>query len=146
MKTLLVAIVMMTSGLVQAAVISEKTVVLPVDVSTAKLKFTNLGYSSFLVKVIVPELITDTILNHRNVGEDGPCLFTYGAMRVEDVIQDRPEIIETEFLITLNKEARIVGDQCEVELTETVTADIRGFHFQHSKSIALPSRVVADCE
>ena len=146
MKTLLVAIVMMTSSLVQAAVISQKTVVLPVDVSTAKLKFTNLGYSSFLVKVIVPELITDTILNHRNVGEDGPCLFTYEAFTVDEVLQDRPEVIDTEFLITLEKNARVFGEKCEVELTETVTADIRGFLFQHSKSIALSSRIIADCE
>lgn len=126
-------------------IISKKTVTLPVDLSTTKLKFTDLGYSVPLVKVIIPQMAEVTLLNHRNVGEDGPCLFTYDTFQVDDVLQDRPEVIDTEFNITLKKSFFISDDVCKVTLTEEIEADIRGFLFQHSLSTAMPDRVAADC-
>ena len=126
--------------------LSKKVVNLPVDVSTAKIKFTNLGYGNIsFVKVIVPELAAATILNHRNVGEDGPCLFTNDTFEVDDVLQDNPEIIDTDFTITLSRTTFVQGDVCKVTLHESVTADIRGFHFVHFLSTPMPDRVVEDC-
>lgn len=127
-------------------VISERVFVLPVDISQTRLKFTNLGYGSFLVKVIIPELAGATLLNHRNEGEDGPCLFTIETGEVDDVLQNRPEIIDTEFTIKLIKATQAVGDQCHVTLTEQVTANIRGFHFQHTEIHQMPARVLEDCQ
>lgn len=126
--------------------LSKKIVNLPVDVSTAKIKFTNLGYGNIsFVKVIVPEMAATTILNHRNIGEDGPCLFTNGTFSVDDVLQDNPEIIDTDFTITLSRSTFIQGDVCKVTLHESVTADIRGFHFVHYLSTSMPDRIVEDC-
>tara|TARA_R110000868_G_scaffold132380_2_gene343108 strand:- start:38190 stop:38642 length:453 start_codon:yes stop_codon:yes gene_type:complete len=149
MKTLLAAFLLTLSGLAQAqfssSIMSEKTVTLPVDISTTRLKFTNLGYSNFLVKVIVPELAEHTVMNHRNSGEDGPCLFTYEAFQIDDVIQDNPIVEDIDFKITLVKESVVQGDVCKVTLTENVHAQIRGFFFQHSLTTQMPDRIPADC-
>ncbi|PIP89911.1 MAG: hypothetical protein COW01_00360 [Bdellovibrionales bacterium CG12_big_fil_rev_8_21_14_0_65_38_15] len=126
-------------------VVSQKVVTLPVDLNTTKLKFTNLGYGSFLVKVIVPELAADTLLNHRNEGEDGPCLFTYDAFRVDDVLQDNPEVVDTDFKITLTRSLFVQDNVCKVTLTESIEANIRGFFFQHSLSTPMPDRIIEDC-
>lgn len=126
-------------------IISEKVVTFPVDLNTTRLKFTSLGYSAPLVKVIVPELAGDTLLNHRNEGEDGPCLFTYDAFRVDDVLQDNPEVLDTQFTIKVIRSVFVHHNVCKVTLTETVEADIRGFLFQHSLSTPMPDRIIEDC-
>lgn len=128
-------------------IISERTVNLPVDISTAKLKWTNLGYGqTFFVKVIVPELAAPTVLNHRNVGEDGPCLFTYDTTNLEDVIGDNPGIENVDFKITVSKDAWKTSEGvCKVRLTEHIEAEIRGFRFMHNLVHDLPERVAEDC-
>jgi hypothetical protein len=130
-----------------AKIVSEKIVKLPVNIGKAKLKFTNLGYGqTYFVKIIIPELAAETILNHRNVGEDGPCLFTEDTDKIEDVLQGRPEIIQTEFKITLIKRAFKHGDKCTLTLIENIKAKVRGFHFEHNRNIDLPERVTDDCQ
>lgn len=129
--------------------VQKKTVTLPVDIGTTKIKFTNLGYGdNYLVKIIVPELAAETLLNHRNLGEDGPCLFTNDAASVADVVQNRPEVVQVPFEITLVKDFWIdkQNNTCLVTLKEKLSAEVRGFHFQHQKSISLPSRHVDDCK
>jgi hypothetical protein len=127
-------------------VISEKVVTLPVDISTAKLKWTNLGYgNTYFVKVILNEMAGVTILNHRNEGEDGPCLFTYDTTQLEDVVQGNPAVIKSDLKITLVKNNYVHNNVCKSALTENIETTIRGFKFQHSKSIALPDRVAEDC-
>lgn len=126
--------------------VSEKKVVIPVDISTAKLKFTNRGYGeTYLVKVIVPELAEHTLLNHRNEGEDGPCLFTYDSQNVADVVQSNPETLDVEFTIKQSKSFWFNGEVCKVSLVETIDANIRGFNFMHLLEHDLPDRVKEDC-
>jgi hypothetical protein len=128
-------------------VMNQKTVKLPIDLSSLKLKFSNLGYGeTYFVKIIVPELAGETFLNHRNLGEDGPCLFTYDANHVDDVLQSSPELIETNFKITLSKLTSLDGDKCIVTLQEDIETVVRGFKFIHTKYETLPSRVAADCK
>lgn len=128
------------------SVVSEAKVVIPVDISTAKLKFTNRGYGeTYLVKVIVPKLAEHTLLNHRNEGEDGPCLFTYESQDVEDVIQGNPETLDVEFTIKHIRSVWFNGEVCKVSLVETIDANIRGFNFMHSLEHDLPDRVKEDC-
>ena len=123
-------------------VISEKIVSLPVDIGKAKLKFTNLGYGqTYFVKIIVPELAGKTILNHRNVGEDGPCLFTRDTSELNDVLQDKHEVVKTDFKITLIKSTYKNGETCHLTLVEDIEANIRGYHFEHRRSLPLPDRV-----
>ncbi|MGI4993441.1 hypothetical protein ACRXCV_12465 [Halobacteriovorax sp. GFR7] len=128
-------------------VLSIRTVTLPVDVSTAKLKWTNLGYgSTYFVKVIVPELASETIMNHRNLGEDGPCMFTYDTKNLEDVIGDNPGVEDIDFEITLTRFISKNPDgECRVSLQENINADIRGFKFTHTLSHQMPNRVGEDC-
>ncbi len=53
-------------------VIHSKTIQL--DRSEVTFKWTALGYGSMTHKVIIQELTKHTVFNHRNDGEDGPCL------------------------------------------------------------------------
>ncbi|MFG1482002.1 hypothetical protein ABMA79_02825 [Halobacteriovorax sp. HFRX-2_2] len=128
-------------------VLSKRTVTLPVDVSTAKLKWTNLGYGSIhFVKVIVPELAGETIMNHRNVGEDGPCLFTHDTRKLEDVVGDNPGVEDIDFEITLTKRfSKNSEGLCNISLEEKILADIRGFKFMHILTHEMPNRVGEDC-
>ena len=127
-------------------IINEKIVSLPVDIGKAKLKFSNLGYGeTHFVKIIVPELAGNTILNHRNIGEDGPCLFTRDTFELEDVLQNKHEVVKTNFKITLIKNTYKHGGTCHLTLFEDIEANIRGFHFEHRRSIPLPDRVIEDC-
>lgn len=132
-----------------SVIVHKKTIELPVDISSAKLKWTSLGYGGrFFVKIIVPDLAVDTLLNHRNEGEDGPCLFTYGTNEINDVIQDNPEIINATFDIELEKSTFLdeASGLCNVSLTESVKTEIRGFEFIHSRVEKLPSRHSDDCK
>ncbi len=128
-------------------VIAEKTVSLPTEISEGKIKLTALGYQTKLIKVINPELAAHTLLNHRNEGEDGPCLFTLEAWNNNEVVQDNPLVEDIDFTITQSR--RLVKDEtnnvCKVFLVEDITAEIRGFHFQHHLTSELPDRVLADC-
>ncbi len=152
MKSLLTSLLIFTGTLSFAnssftKIVSEKVIKLPVNIGKAKLKFTKLGYGqTYFVKIIVPELAAETILNHRNVGEEGPCLFTEDTDKIEDVLQGRPEIIQTEFKITLIKQAFKHGDTCSLSLIENIKTKVRGFHFEHSRNIDLPKRVTDDCQ
>lgn len=151
MKTMFFLGILLASNLASAGAtdVHKKTVTLPVDIGTTKVKFTNLGYGdNFLVKIIVPELAAETLLDHRNVGEDGPCLFTNDAANVSDVVQNRPEVVLVPFEITLEKNF-IVDKQsntCLVTLKEKIRAEVRGFEFLHQKNLAMPSRHVDDCK
>ncbi len=155
MKTLFGTILLLLASTIMAQefvgaqdpIISERIVTLPVDISTAKLKFTNLGYGrTYFVKIIVPALAGETIMNHRNLGEDGPCLFTYDTDNLEDVIQGNPEVVDTEFKIILKKNLFLDSDNiCKVSLTEELSANVRGFQFIHSKTSLLPDRIAEDC-
>tara|TARA_B100000029_G_scaffold203259_2_gene201431 strand:+ start:2294 stop:2734 length:441 start_codon:yes stop_codon:yes gene_type:complete len=146
MKFLMPLIFFMGTLCFAEEVISEKIVSLPVDIGKAKLKFTNLGYGqTYFVKIIVPELAEKTILNHRNVGEDGPCLFTRDTSDLNDVLQNKPEVIKTDFKITLIKSTYKNGETCHLTLFEDIEANIRGYHFEHRRSLPLPDRVAEDC-
>lgn len=149
-----IMVILMTALLTSASfaqnvnkLVSEKVVTLPVDISKAKLKFTNIGYGqTYFVKIIVPELAAETIMNHRNVGEDGPCLFTNDTRKLEDVIQDNPSVEQADFKIRLTKTGFVNKEGvCKLQLNEELSVDLRGFHFQHMRTTNLPDRIAADC-
>ncbi len=125
-----------------------RDVVLPVNISTARVVKTNHGYgNTYLVKVLVPELAAETLMNHRNDGEGAPCMATYEASDINQVIQNNPAMEQVGFRIMLTKTLQPDPSQnsCHVTLNETITAKIRGFTFLHSRSSQLPDRVLADC-
>lgn len=128
-------------------IISEREVILPVDLNTTRLKLSSGGYSSLVVKVLVPELADVTIADHRNAGEDAPCLATFDAFTVEEVLQGKPEKLEIPFTITLKKQvwADSVNKVCKVSLTENVVGMIRGFQFTHDRYLEMPDRHIDDC-
>lgn len=146
MKFLLLLSLTLSSAFAQT-VISQKEVTLPVDLNTARLKLSRGGYSSEVVKVLVPELADVTIADHRNEGEEAPCLATYEAWTVEEVIQGKPEKLEVPFTITLTKHVWVDTENkvCKVSLTENVIGKIRGFHFTHDRYLEMPDRHVDDC-
>jgi hypothetical protein len=128
-------------------IVSEREVTLPVDISTTKIKLSRADYSSPVVKVLIPELAAETILNHRNTSEGAPCLATYETMNPQDVIQNRPSTEFFKFKITIKKHTYVTqNNECNVSLTEEIEGNIRGFNFYHDRSISLPSREVDDCK
>jgi hypothetical protein len=128
-------------------ILSQRTVNLQVDISTARVKLSRAGYSVPLVKVLVPGLADVTLLNHRNEGEGAPCLATYETHDPAAVIQDHPAVEQVPFTVTLTK--RLVANQfeqkCRVGLIETVNGKIRGFEFVHSRFQAIGERKPEDC-
>lgn len=148
-----IATLLCSLGLVAQAhassVISSRVVTVPVDISSAKVVFTNKGYgTTYLVKILVPALAAPTLMNHRNEGESAPCLATYQTDNIDDIIQGRPETINADVKIDLVKET-FISDRdglCHVKLSENISTTIRGFTFGHSRSSELPTRHRADCE
>ena len=146
MKTLLVLSFLVTQSVfATTTIISEKTVTLPVDISTTKVRKTASDYSFPVVKVLIPALADVTLLNHRNTGEGAPCMATYGTHEVDDVIQNDPRTVDVKFKLPHTKDAWLVANVCKVRLTETVEGKIRGFVFTHSRSVDMPDRHVDDC-
>lgn len=148
---LLVATVLMFAGLAAHAdsvTVSSRTVTLPVDLSAAHVRKTNAGYGqTYLVKILVPELAAETVMNHRNEGEGAPCLATYEVDTIEQLIQGRPSVEKAAFKIELVKDTYLdEAKVCHVTLTENVTTSIRGFQFIHSRASPLPDRNEADCK
>lgn len=127
--------------------ISSRTVDIPVDISTTKVKLSNADYSSPVVKVLVPALADETLLNHRNTSEGAPCLATYDTRDPAMVIQDNPVTEVIPMTITLSKgfSKNPSTKICEVRLIEQITAQIRGFTFTHEREAPLPDRSLEDC-
>lgn len=148
MKMSLVLLSLFLGSLAQAEIISSKTVDLPVDLSTAGIRLSKAGYSMPTVKVLIPELAAVTVMNHRNEGETAPCVATYQAIEVEEVVQGLPTIETVPFTITLEKSVRIDhrNNSCAVTLVETVEGVVRGFTFSHIRQSPLPSRHIDDCK
>ncbi len=151
MKTLLLGIAVLATTLgaqAETKTISTRTVNLPVDISQAKVVKTNAGYgTTFLVKILVPALAEETLMNHRNDGESAPCLATYGTDNLDAVIGNKPGVETVAFKIELKKETSLEDNgTCSVILVEEVSAEIRGFLFEHYRSSVLPDRVAEDCK
>lgn len=130
-------------------VMSKKTVTLPVDLSSAGVRSSNAGYgTTYLVKILVPGLAAETLLNHRNEGEAAPCLATYSTDKVEDIIQGNPAVENFKFTITEKKTLWADEEEkiCHVTLVETIDATVRGHQFTHVRRATLPDRHIDDCK
>lgn len=147
MKTTLV-LLMILSGLAQAeTVLSERVVSVSVDVSTAKVRLSSAGYTSPVVKVLVPDLADVTVLDHRNPGEAAPCLATYDTLEPADVVAGQPGIETALMTIRLTKSALPdpSAGVCRVYLNESINGVLRGFHFTHDRTFEVSPRVLDDC-
>lgn len=131
----------------QEVIISEKEVILNVDISSKNLKWSRADYSEPVVKILVPELADVTILDHRNNGEGAPCMASYEARSPEEVIKNNPAIEQIPMRIVLKK--ILIKDlekqTCEVFLKEDINAQIRWFDFVHTKQIHVGTRHIDDC-
>jgi len=142
--------------------VHEKEILVPrKDLS---FKWTTLGYGARTHKVIVPQLAAHTLFNHRNPGEDGPCLRSnrrsfggnfeplpiFGELPVspqpkpDPVVDTRGEIsisitVSNEYLI--NREKNI----CKVRMVEDVRTTIEGEEFYHVYRKDMGFRFIADC-
>lgn len=137
------------SAQVKEEVISRKVVHLPVDLSTAGIRLSNAGYgSTHFVKILVPQLAENTIMNHRNEGESAPCVATFQTFKVEDVVQGNPEVLTVPFTIEVKRTVWFDTwrKKCEISLSEFIVANVRGFEFIHERTQALPERSEEDCK
>ncbi|WP_374078354.1 hypothetical protein [Bdellovibrio bacteriovorus] len=133
----------------EETIIAKKTVQLAVDLSQAGVRSSNAGYgTTYLVKILVPGLAAETLLNHRNEGESAPCLATYETRRVEDVIKNNPATETYTFEIVQKKVVYpdVANNTCSVWLVEDVHSIVRGFNFVHNRSTELPARHIDDCK
>jgi len=121
--------------------IHDKNIVM--ESSEFKIKWTELGYGAITEKVIIPELANHTVFNHRNNGEEGPCLRSY-RMQGDDPIEEPQSLlvniqIKNQYLI--NEEKRI----CKVSMVEVVSTEISGTVFEHVYSKDMGFRYINDC-
>ena len=126
--------------------VSEKTVDLPVDISTAGVRFSASGYSMYLVKVLVPGLAEETVLDHRNEGEAAPCMATWEIFSADELIQGHPGVEVVPVTIKVTRHFHVQDGICQGLLKEDIRTTIRGVRFSHLKTLALPSRHVDDCK
>lgn len=151
MKKFILAAILLaaTTASSNEVIIAKKTVQLEVDLSTTGIRSSNLGYGdTFFVKILVPGLAKETILNHRNEGETAPCLATYDTFAVEDVVKGNPSKEIHDFEIVQKKQLypNTTDNTCDVYLIETVATTVRGFKFVHERSSELPKRHIDDCQ
>lgn len=146
--TLLISLIWSATTLANDVIMSQKTVKIPVDISTTKLKWSQADYSSPVVKVLVPALAAVTLLDHRNTGEGAPCLASYEANTPEEVIQNNPQTEQIEFTVTLIKQVipDLENNRCLVHLIENVDGKIRGFEFTHQRDLQVGHRHIDDCQ
>lgn len=145
MKMLLLFSVLISSSTFAQTILSSKKVNLPVNIDESNMKLSRAGYSSDVLKVFIPALADVTILDHRNENSGAPCMSTYETDIPESVIQGRPGVENIEFEIELSKYTYLNGEACKIHLVETITANIRGFNFSHSRDQNLPDRHKDDC-
>ena len=131
----------------KSRVISERTVAIDVDISTAKVRLSRAGYSTEVVKVLIPALADVTLLDHRNEGESAPCLATNATDNPADVVQNNPSVESIQMKITLTKFPTInsTTQLCDIILSESIETKIRGFSFDHFRSLVIASRSIDDC-
>lgn len=146
MKSLFVSLFIIPSTFA-GTIISKREVMLPVKINANTVKLSSAGYSRPLVKVLIPDLADVTLLNHRNFGEDAPCMSTVGAEIPEDVVKNDEKTENIKFSVILTKTVYPDSDNktCLVSLSEDITATIRGFKFTHERSASLQKRVLEDC-
>ena len=135
---------------VQNVVVSERRVILPVTISSSTVILSSAGYSAPLVKILIPSIADVTVMNHRNLGAEAPCISTYDTQNPNDVIKNDSRIIQQPVVIRLIKDAittEVNGvPTCSVTLTETIDTKIRGINFTHARTTTMPDRTVADCK
>lgn len=153
MKTkMLLAILVSITGFhanaeISSVVLSDQTIPVTVDISVGRVKLSKADYSSEVVKILVPGLADVTLLDHRNTNEGAPCLATYEARQVSEVIQSNPAIETVPMNIKLVKQIYpdVKARKCHVQLFELIETNIRGFKFEHMRSISVGTRHLDDC-
>lgn len=139
---------------IEEVVHSKKIVIAKEDL---KFKWTTLGYGSMTEKVIVQDLAAHTLFNHRNPGEDGPCLrsfrqrqpliFNTGGTVTSPITNpaDANGDITVQIQIlnkyTMNREKNI----CKVNMVEHVSTVIGGIEFSHTYQKDMGHRYIGDC-
>ncbi len=134
-------------------IVSVKKVILPVDLRLVKLWYDNYSGESY-VAIIVPELVKEALLNHKDeivlpysLNSNKPFLFTKQINHINDLIQNRLEIVRAPFEIVLKKKVYqdLYRRVCEVYLTEEIKTEVRRINFTHSQSVSLPDIPLDDC-
>ena len=109
------------------------------------IKWTKLGYGNITEKVIVHELANHSMFNHRNDGEEGPCLRTYrlpGSEGIKiDANTDYEVNIQVSNLYRINREKKI----CQVFMVEDVELEIGNVKFVHQNRKDMGFRFIGDC-
>ena len=105
---------------------------------------TALGYGAMIPKVISLELAKHTLLDHRNIGEAGPCLagFSLGSAGLGVKFPLRETVkIELRNRYDINHERGV----CQVALEEFVEGEIDGQLFTHLLTKDMGHRFIDDC-
>lgn len=133
-----------------------------VDQKEISFKWTTLGYGANTHKVILPELASHTLFNHRNPGEDGPCLRS-DRLKFNNLIMDKdgkvieqissPDqlnlIVSDSIKISIKILNNYIIDRlenvCKVQMVEDVRTVINGEEFYHVMAKDMGYRFIEDC-
>lgn len=128
-------------ALIKDETIHKKTLV--IDGTKTKVKWTELGYGMITEKIIIPELAGSTVFNHRNSGEEGPCLRSFRFMGAEAI--NMPEEFSVDISIMNRYEINEEKVVCRVTMIEDVETVIEGVSFVHTYSKPMGFRHPDDC-
>ena len=128
------------------AIVVEETVhdkLIVLEDFKVKLKWTALGYGQMTEKVIVPELAKHTVFNHRNPGEEGPCLRSFRTFGQTEL--EHEGALEISIKILNRYEMNVDKKICRVTIVEDVMTLIDGVEFSHVYTKPMGFRYIDDC-
>jgi len=142
-------------------VIKDETHATYVELDTTTVRCSAIGYGMEELKVSLPSLKWNAILDHSNRDGLGPCITagtkfcskifdndtgTWSSLGIPDVLIDPETPTESiNVRVVLNEDFRIEDDICFRSLRENVTTVIRGVDFTHVRSARIGQLPAKEC-
>lgn len=138
----------------------SKTVTMDVTLNEETVLCSKADYGSYFLKILIPDLAKHTLLNHKNLGANAPCVAAgpcFGANLPGKIIDANKsnELIDVKIDLFRGESLRQTGNDfmpdiprkqvCGVFMIERIETNIRGHIFTHARSIDLGNRDLKDC-
>ena len=132
------------------SVVHDTTRSVEIDLNASTVLCSSADYGALFLKILIPELAGMTLLDHQNTGAGAPCVAAGacqpGRMPADIIDPANPtETVSINVKAVRLDEADSAAQTCSTTLIERVNVLIRGFQFQHERSVALGSRPFSDC-
>lgn len=163
MKTLIVLLMLATfqaKAQYREILQHSKTITMNVALNEKTVLCSKADYGALFLKILIPDLASHTLLNHRNLGASAPCVAAgsctddnnpskiIDAAKPIEKIAIKIDIYRAEFVKRTGNDFMPgpPGKQvCGIIMIERIETIIRGRKFTHQRDIELGSRELSDC-